>query len=148
MPTYTDITYHIVFGTKNRIPALDKPRRDDLYRLIWGIAEERDCHVYRIGGVEDHLHLLTSLHPTIALANLVKEIKTASSSWIKGQHVFPAFDYWQEGYGAFALSADARPALIEYIKGQEQHHARESYVQELQRMVRTVGLEWQPDYLP
>jgi REP element-mobilizing transposase RayT len=99
MPTYTDITYHIVFGTKNRVPSLDKARRDDLYRFIWGVLKERDCHLYRIGGVEDHVHLLTSLHPSVPLADLVKEIKTASSAWIRGHQVFPLFDYWQEGYG-------------------------------------------------
>ncbi len=82
MPTYTDITYHIVFGTKGRVPSLDKARRDDLYRFIWGVIKERDGHLYRIGGVEDHVHILTSLHPSVALADLVKEIKTASSAWI------------------------------------------------------------------
>lgn len=148
MPTYTDITYHIVFGTKNRVRSLDKARRDDLFRFIWGVVKERDCHLYRIGGVEDHLHLLTSLHPSLALADLVKEIKTASSAWIKGQGVFPAFDYWQESYGAFTVAADARPALIDYIKSQEEHHAREDFVDELKRMVKAAHLEWKPEYLP
>ena len=148
MATYTDITYHLVFGTKNRLRALDKARRDDLYRFIWGVIQERDCHLYRIGGVEDHVHILTSLHPSLALADLVKEIKTASSAWIKGQGVFPAFDHWQEGYGAFTVAAEARPALIDYIKGQEQHHAGESYVDELKRLVEWAHLVWKADYLP
>lgn len=148
MPTYTDITYHIVFGTKNRERTLDKSRRDDLFRFIWGVVKARDCHLYRIGGVEDHVHILTSLHPSVALADLVKEIKTASSAWIKGQNVFPAFDHWQEGYGAFTVAAEARPALIEYIKTQERHHSEESYVDELQRMVETAHLEWKAEYLP
>ena len=99
MSTYTDITYHLVFATKNRVRSLDKPRRDELYRFVWGVLKERNCHLYRIGGIEDHIHILSSLHPTVALANLVKEIKTASSAWIKGRQVFPSFDYWQEGYG-------------------------------------------------
>jgi putative transposase len=153
MATYTDITYHLVFGTKHRAPVLEKARRDDLYRFVWGVLQRRECHLYRIGGVEDHIHILTSLHPTIALADLVKEIKTASSAWIKGERVFPRFEAWQEGYGAFTVAAEARPGLIEYIKGQEVHHqsdgvAREDYVAELRRLVETARLIWKPEHLP
>ncbi len=74
MATCTDITYHLVFGTKHRAPALAKAHRDDLCRFIWGVLKARNCHLYRIGGVDDHVHILTSLHPTVALADLVKEI--------------------------------------------------------------------------
>ena len=114
MATYTDITYHLVFGTKHRVRALDKPRRDDLYRFTRGLLKNRDCHLYRIGGVEDHIHILTSLHASLALADLIREIKTTSSAWIKGEGVFTHFEHWQEGYGAFTLSAAERPALIDY----------------------------------
>jgi putative transposase len=148
MATYTDINYHIVFATKNRIPALHQDHRDDLYRFIWGVLRERKCHLYRIGGVADHIHILTSLHPTVALSDLVKEIKTSSSSWIKGQGKFPLFDFWQEGYGAFTVDANARPGLIEYIRGQEAHHRKLGFAEELERMVVEMGLEWKPDFLP
>jgi putative transposase len=148
MATYTDINYHLVFATKNRFRTLHRDRRDDLYRFIWGVLKERKSHLYRIGGVEDHLHILTSLHPTVALADLVKEIKTASSAWIKGQQVFPLFEHWQEGYGAFTLDARSRPGLIEYIRNQEEHHRVKSFAEELEEMVHTSGLEWKPDYLP
>jgi putative transposase len=148
MATYTDITYHLVFGTKHRVPALDEPRRDELYRFIWGLLKARDCHLYRIGGVEDHVHILTSLHPTVALADLVKEIKTTSSAWIKGRGAFPLFEHWQEGYGAFTLDAAARPDLIDYIKNQEEHHRERSFVEELRELVERYHLVWKPDHLP
>ncbi len=148
MPTYTDINYHIVFGTKNRVRALDKKRREDLYKFIWGIIQERKCHLYRIGGIEDHLHILTSLHPSITLADLVKDIKVISANWIKGEKVFPFFEHWQEGYGAFTITADDRPALIEYIKNQEEHHRKETFAEELQRLVEAAHLEWKSEYLP
>lgn len=148
MATYTDITYHIVFATKHRVRALDKVRRDDLFRFIWGVLKERHCHAYRIGGVEDHVHILTSLHPTVALADLVKEIKTASSGWIKGERAFPLFEHWQDGYGAFTVAAEARPALIDYIKCQEAHHQTQGFVEELRAMVEASHLDWKPDYLP
>lgn len=148
MSTYTDVTCHIVFATKHRTPVLDKSRRDDLYRFIWGVINARKCHLYRIGGIEDHIHILTSLHPTVALASLVKEIKTAASAWIKGEQVFPDFDFWQEGYGAFSVAAKDRPGLIDYIKNQEQHHQIKPFVDELKEMVESAHLEWKPDYLP
>ena len=148
MTTYTDITYHIVFGTKQRVRALDTSRRPDLYRFVWGVLKNRDCHLYRIGGVEDHIHLLTSLHPTVALADLVKEVKTASSLWIKSEKVFPFFEQWQDGYAAFTVAAEARTALIEYIKNQEAHHQSRPFADELQSLVQSAGLEWKPAFLP
>ena len=148
MSTYTDITCHLVFATKHRVRALDKARREDLFRFMWGVLKERKCHLYRIGGIEDHIHILTSVHPTVALASLVKELKTASSAWIKGEAVFPLFEHWQEGYGAFSVAAKDRPGLIEYIKNQEQHHQEQAFVDELQQMVEKAHLEWRPDYLP
>ncbi|MDB6119484.1 MAG: transposase [Verrucomicrobiaceae bacterium] len=148
MTTYTDITYHIVFATKHRVRALDKARRDELFRFMWGVVKERHCHLYRIGGVEDHVHILTSLHPTVALADLIKEIKTASSAWIKGGKVLPFFEHWQEGYAAFTVAADDRPALIGYIKNQEEHHKMHPFGDELKALVEAAHLEWKAEYLP
>ncbi|MEN3942575.1 IS200/IS605 family transposase [Prosthecobacter sp. SYSU 5D2] len=140
MATYTQILYHIVFSTKHRERVLDAAHREDLFRFIWGVLQNRQCHLYRIGGVEDHLHMLVTLHPCVALADLVKEIKTSSSAWIKGQNVFPAFSYWQEGYGAFTCSLEQKPALIDYIRNQEVHHRQETFQQEYQRLLSEAGL--------
>ena len=87
------------------------------------------------------MHLLTSLHPTVALADLVRDIKTASATWIKGEKVFPAFDHWQDGYAAFTVAAQARPGLIKYIQNQEAHHqTREFAVERLYRDQRIVEI--------
>lgn len=142
MSTYTQILYHIVFATKNREPALSKNRRDDLYKYIWGILKNRDAHLYRIGGVEDHVHLLCSLHPSVALADLVKEIKVASSGWIKANDAFPGFTHWQGGYGAFTCSPRSKNRIIEYIKNQEPHHTKETSGNELQRLLAEAGIEY------
>lgn len=135
-----------MFATKNREPVLTKDRRDDLYKYIWGIAQKRDCHLYRIGGIEDHVHLLASLHPSVALADLVKEIKIASVSWIKTEHVFADFGYWQNGYGAFTCSVGSKDRIIEYIKGQEQHHTKESSPEELRRLLSEANIEYEQKY--
>ena len=67
---------HIVFSTKNRCRTLRKEGREDLFQYIWGILKHKNCHLYRINAVEDHIHLLTSIHPTVALADLIREIKS------------------------------------------------------------------------
>lgn len=146
MSTYTQILYHIVFATKNREPALDKQRREDLYKYFGGIIQKRDGHLYRIGGTEDHVHILCSIHPTVALADLVKEIKVASSQWIKAEKIFPVFRNWQSGYGAFTCSAESKAQIVEYIQNQEQHHRNESSADELKRLLAASGIEYNADY--
>lgn len=141
MATYTQIIYHFVFATKHRERVLDKERRDDLYRFIWGMLEKRQCHLFRIGGIEDHLHILTAVHPTVALADLVKEIKTATSAWIKGEMVFPRFTHWQEGYGAFTCAAKDKAGLIAYIKRQEEHHRVTTFREEYEALLANAGLQ-------
>jgi REP element-mobilizing transposase RayT len=101
MSTHTQVCYHIVFSTKAREPTLKEDRREHLFRYIWGILNNRESHLYRINGTEDHLHILTSLHPSVSLADLVKDVKTGSSIWIKKEGVFRMFSHWQDGYAAF-----------------------------------------------
>jgi putative transposase len=140
MSTYTQVIYHVIFSTKTRERSLDKSRRDDLYRFIWGVLQKRKCHLYRIGGVEDHVHILTSLHPAVALSDLVKEIKTASSLWIKGQQLFPWFTHWQDGYGAFTHALPDKDRLIDYIRTQEEHHKHITFREEYERLLTEAGL--------
>jgi len=115
MSTYTQILYQIVYSTKNRAPTLSEDHRKQLFQYIWGILKSKRCHLYRINGVEDHLHIVTHIHPTIALATLVKDIKLASSSHIKEQNLFNTFEGWQDGYAAFTYSIDAKDNLIAYV---------------------------------
>lgn len=82
--TYTQLLYHIVFSTKNRVMALTAPRRKELYQYIWGIHKNHQCHLYRIGGIEDHIHLLTHMPTTLCIADFVREVKTGSSKMDQG----------------------------------------------------------------
>jgi len=84
-----------VFSTKHREKCLSKGNRPELFKYIWGILENKKCHLYRINGVEDHIHIITHLHPTLALASLIKDIKIASSKHIKENRLFPNFSSWQ-----------------------------------------------------
>jgi len=147
MSTYTQICYHIVFSTKGREPVLKADRREELFRYIWGILKNRQSHLYRINGVEDHLHILTGLHPTVSLADLVKDIKTGSAHWIKKRSVFPLFAHWQDGYAAFTHSKGEIDGLIEYIKGQKEHHRRTTFVEEYRKLLLEAGIEFDERYM-
>ncbi len=145
--SYTQIYYHIVFNTKNRIPCMTKQKREDLYKYIWGVLTNKNCHLYRINGVEDHLHILTHIHPTVSLANLVKDIKLSSSDWIKENGIFKRFSGWQKGYGAFTAAQKDKDRIIRYIKNQEKHHQKKSFKDELRKLLEEAGIEFDEKYL-
>ena len=147
MSTYTQTCYHIVFSTKGREPVLRADRREELFRYTWGILKNRHCHLYRINGVQDHLHILTSLHPTVCLADLVKDVKTGTALWIKEKRVFGMFSHWQEGYAAFTHSKGEMDSLIEYIKGQEEHHRKTTFPEEYRRLLSEAGIEFDERYM-
>ena len=147
MATYTQILYHIIFSTKNRENVMLKNRREELLKYIWGIAKNRKCHLYRINAVNDHIHLLTHLHQSIALSDFVKVIKTGSSKWIKENRIFPEFEHWQDGYGAFTCSINDKNRLIEYIKHQENHHKQVTYKEEYINLLHEAGIEYDEKYI-
>ena len=147
MSTYTQTLYQIVFSTKYRVPSLDATGRPELFKDMWGILKNHKCHLYRINGVEDHIHIIISLHSSISLANLVKDLKLGSSSFIKEKGLFQKFNGWQDGYSAFTYSQDAKDNLIEYVKNQEEHHKKVSFKEELISLLKEHGIEFDEKYL-
>ncbi len=147
MSTYTQILYQIVFSTKNRDRVLVPEYRKELFKYIWGILEKKKCHLYQINGVEDHIHILTHLHPAVALADLIKDIKLASSKFIKENGLFPDFNGWQDGYGAFTYAMDRKESLIQYVKNQEEHHQRLSFHEEYVKLLNEHGVKFEERFL-
>ena len=147
MSTYTQILYQIVFSTKQREQVLVKENRQELFKYIWGILNKNNCHLYRINGVEDHMHIVTHLHPSVSLAGLVKDIKIASSGLIKDKQLFKNFTGWQEGYGAFTYSIKEKDRLIEYVKNQEEHHKTVSFLDEYKELLKEHEIEFDEKYL-
>jgi putative transposase len=140
MTTYTQILYHIVFGTKDRYACLDLERHDDLCGYIAGILKNKNCMPYKLGGFSEHVHILTDLHPSLSLAATVKDIKLAASSWIKNEKIFSSFRGWQEGYGAFTCSWSVKREVEKYIACQREHHRhktfKDEYIEFLRRLDR------------
>ena len=147
MSTHTQICYHIVFSTKDREAVLRRERREDVFRYIRGILKNRESHLYRINGTEDHVHILCGLHPSVSLADLIKDVKTGSSLWIKRQGIFSMFSHWQDGYAAFTHSKRDIDGLIEYIKGQTDHHRRTTFVEEYRKLLEEAGVKFDERYM-
>ena len=157
MSTYTQILYQIVYSTWNREQTLNVKNREELFKYIWGILKNKKCHLYRIGGISDHLHILTHIHLTISLASLVKDIKLASNEYIKNTNLFPKFTCWQEaclskprrrqGYAAFTYAFKDKNRLIEYVKNQETHHHLKTFKEELLDLLSEHGIEFDEKYL-
>ena len=148
MSTYTQIIYHIVFSTKNRQGTLDAEKHEPLFRYIWGIVKNKQSTLHQVNGTTDHLHILTELHPSIALSDFVKDIKLACTKWIRTERIFPSFEGWQEGYGAFTHSRQEKSRLIEYIRTQKEHHQQVSFKDEYIALLEKAGIKYDPKYLP
>lgn len=147
MSTYIQILYQIVFGTFNHENTIDTLKRGELYKYISGILKNKKCHLYRIGGVSDHLHIITHLHPSISLASLIKDVKLATTGYIKNKSLFPNFSDWQKGYGAFKYSFREKDILIEYVNNQETHHNKRTFEQELIDLFTEHGIDNNEKYL-
>ena len=148
MGTYTQIIYQIVIGTRYREKVLTKNNREELFKFINGILQNKKCVLYQVNGVEDHIHIVTHIHPSIALASLVKDIKLACSIYIKENKLFPHFRGWQDGYGAFTYSLKEKDRLIAYVQNQEEHHKRKSFLEEYKNLLETHTIKFEEKHLP
>ena len=147
MSTYTQILYQIVFSTKKRRHTLAQENRKELFKYMWGILKNKSCHLYQIGGVTDHIHIVTHLHPSVALSSLIKDIKLASTQHIKTSKLFPDFSGWQEGYGVFTYSIKEKDRLIEYVKNQEKHHRAKTFLEEYTELLKEYDIMFDEKYL-
>jgi len=148
MSSYRQLIYHLVFRTKDSLPTIKQNYADQLYAYITGIIKHKNSHLYRINGVENHLHILTDLHPSIALADFIREIKVSSSLWIKSGDLFPEFNGWAEGYGSFTCSYKDMGSLIDYIKNQQEHHRKKNFEEEYRILLKESGINVDDRFFP
>ena len=139
---------HSVFSTKLRHPYLtDKTLQEKLYGYMSGICTNLGCPALKIGGVEDHVHLLTRHSKTLAISDFMRELKRSSSTWLKTQNPALAAFHWQNGYGAFSLSPSHVDDVKAYIANQELHHKKESFQDEFRRLCKKYGVEIDERYV-
>ena len=135
--SYQQTTYHVVFCTKYRQKSLPLEHSRELYNYIWGIIKNRKARLFRINGIEDHLHLLINLPSSMSLASLVRDIKAFSSTWLRQNPNFPEFQGWADNYAAFTYAYRDRNKIANYIRKQREHHKR----QEVEREIRQIFFE-------
>jgi REP element-mobilizing transposase RayT len=145
--TYTKIYIHVVFAVQGRQNLLQVQWRSQLYKYICGIVNGKKQKVYAIGGVADHIHILLSIKPDIALSDLIRDIKTSSAKWINDQKLIAGKFHWQEGFGAFSSTQSQLDSIIQYIHQQEKHHQKQSFKQEYQGLLQKFEIEYKDEYL-
>jgi putative transposase len=146
MSTYLSLHYHLVFSTKDRQSFIDPDWQERFHEYLGGTVNGLGGKSQCVGGVADHVHLLVGLKATHCLADFMRELKKASSSWVHdkvGRNDFA----WQEGYGAFTVSPNAREGVQSYIANQEEHHRVKSFREEFVEFLEKAGVEYDPKYL-
>jgi putative transposase len=149
MPQSLSAVYvHLVFSTKNRHPLLrEAVTRAELHAYLGGISKTLECPPIKLGGVEDHVHVLARLGRTIAQADWVKELKRVSNLWLKERGVDFADFEWQGGYAAFSVSQSNVESVTDYIARQEEHHRAKTFQDELRALLRKHNLEFDERYV-
>jgi putative transposase len=119
---------HCTWATWDRLPIITPDIQEALYSVIIKECRELKCEPIAIGGISDHIHLLTGFTSTVAISELMKQVKGSSSHFINHEIKPDNFFKWQGAYGAFTVSHNSLDPVVHYIKNQEQHHRQKSLV--------------------
>ena len=147
MNSYRQFLYHIVLVTYKRRKVITEEHHDQLFKYIHGIVKNKNSVLYRINGTEDHIHMLCDVHPQISFSYFVSIVKTASNKWMKASGLFPEFEAWATGYGAFTKSMRDKNMMINYIKKQKEHHRKTQFLNEYKRLLDEEGIDWDERFL-
>lgn len=145
--TYSQIYIHIVFAVKGRDNLLSKRWKEELYKYITGIITNEGQKLIAINGMPDHLHILVGLKPTLALSNLVRDIKSNSSKFINDQKWIVGKFEWQHGFGAFSCSHSHLTKVINYIQNQEEHHKVKTFSEEYVEFLEAYTIDFKSEYI-
>ncbi len=143
---YTNLLTHIVFSTKERIALIDDEIKSELHAYLGGLVRELGGKAYIVNGTKDHVHLLVSLPPKIAISDAVRFIKSNSTGFVKekfGRKLFA----WQGGYGAFSVSKSQVKDVVRYIQNQEEHHRKFDFRAEFELMLKKNEVEHDKRYV-
>lgn len=139
--TFSNLLVHIIFSTKDRQPQITEPILNRLHAYIGGILNQERCIPLAVGGTDDHIHILARVPPVLAVADLLRVVKTNSSRWVHETWTNTPFA-WQEGYGAFSVSKSNSHDVIRYIAQQEEHHRKMTFQQEFIAFLKRHQVEY------
>ena len=141
------VIIHVIFSTKDRQPWLDRDVRPRMHAYVATICRDVDAEAFLVGGISDHLHIVTTLPRTLSQADFVETIKKTSSKWIKGLNQKYRGFFWQRGYGAFSVSPSQLDAVVKYVADQEEHHRTRSFQEEYRDFLGKYGIEFDERYV-
>jgi putative transposase len=147
MASYTNLIYHIVFSTKNRYPWLDESMQSRIHEYLGGAVRSERGIALIVNGTPDHIHILAKLRQDRSLSDVVRAIKANSSAWIHKTYPRLVKFGWQEGYGAFTVSASQIATVRAYIANQEKHHRKKTFQQEFISFLKAHQIEFDERYL-
>jgi REP element-mobilizing transposase RayT len=145
--TFTSLHYHVIFSTKNREPWIRPEIETRVWSYLGGIARENDLKAILIGGIENHVHLLLGIPPTVAVSKAVQLIKGGSSAWLKDALPGARGFGWQDGYGAFTVSKSLVPEVENYIRHQREHHRVKTFEEEYRAVLEKHEIRFEERYL-
>ena len=145
--TFSQIYIQVVFAVKGRENLISKDWKDELYMYITGICKNNHQKLIAINGVSDHIHIFIGLKPSMAISDLVKDIKAYSSRFINEKQWIKGKFSWQEGYGAFSYGHSQLDTVIKYIQNQEAHHATKTFKEEYLEFLAKFEVEYDEKYL-
>lgn len=145
--SYVNLIYHLVFSTKNREPLITDAYQSRLHEYIGGIVRGQGGIALAVNGMEDHLHVLAKLRQDKALSDVLRDLKANATGWM--HDVFPEAQNfaWQNGYGAFTVSASQIDVVRNYILNQAEHHQQRTFQDEFKALLRTNEIAFDERYL-
>ncbi len=145
--TYTSLHFHIISSTKERRRWITSDIEQRVWAYLGGIARDNGMTALKIGGVDDHIHIVLGMPPTVAPSKAVQLLKGGSSKWI--HETFPALrDFaWQDGFGAFTVSKSQLPEVIDYVERQREHHRVKTFQEEYRSFLDRHGLSHDEKHL-
>lgn len=146
--TFTQIYIHVVFAVKGRANLISSSHKEELYRYITGIVTNKEQKLIAIDGMPDHIHILIGLKPTMALSDLVRDIKANSSRFINENHWVRGKFEWQHGFGGFSCGHSQLDTVVQYIRNQEEHHRTRTFREEYIEFLNRYAIDYKLEYLP
>jgi putative transposase len=144
--TYTQLHIQFVFAVKYRRALIGNEWKNNLYQYITGIFQQNGHKMLQINGMPDHIHILIGLRPVQSISAIIQNVKTESTKFIKDNGFCNSFA-WQEGYGAFSYSKKDVPHVIHYIQNQEEHHKKESFLDEYRNFLTVYEIDFEEQYI-
>jgi REP-associated tyrosine transposase len=145
--TYTQIYIQTVFAVAVRQSLIKRDFKEELQKYITGIVRKKGQKLIQINCMPDHTHMLMGLKPNIALSDLMRDVKSDSTDFIKRKKWIRGRFNWQEGFGGFSYSHSQLDSVVRYIQNQEKHHAKRTFKSEYLTMLKRFDIVFEPKYL-